>query len=150
MIYRYLDEQGVTITITMPNAEGITAGKTLIKTPSVPIGLITEVRLAENLDQVIVVAEIDKPFIRLLSEDSQIWSVQPRIDESGISGLNAILSGIYFELEPGSNETTSRRFDLLETPPLVSQNLVGRRFQLVSKNAEVMDVGAPVNFKGSR
>ena len=28
MIYQYFDDRGVTITITMSNAEGVTAGKT--------------------------------------------------------------------------------------------------------------------------
>ena len=119
-----------------------------IKTRSVPIGTISEVRLADNLDQVIVSAEIEKPYIGLLKSDAQIWAVQPRIDESGISGLNTILSGIYFELQPGSSETTADHFELLANPPLVSKNVEGRRFRLYSNTAEVLRVGAPIIFKG--
>jgi paraquat-inducible protein B len=48
MIYKFLDEQGAVIHISMPNADGVIAGKTLIKTRSVPIGVVTEVRLAEK------------------------------------------------------------------------------------------------------
>ena len=148
MIYKYIDEQGVIVSISMANAEGVSPGKTLIKTRSVPIGIVTEVRLAEKLDRVIVEAEIEKPYVNLLKNDSLIWAVQPRIDESGISGLNTILSGIYFELQPGVGDTASYQFDLLDTPPLISQYVAGRRYHLYSKNAEVLDVGAPVIFKG--
>jgi len=148
MIYQYLNDRGVMITISMPNAAGITAGKTPIKTRSVPIGMITEVRLADNLDQVIVSAEIEKAYLDLLKDDTLIWAVQPRIDESGISGLNTILSGIYFELQAGSSDTKAKHFELLPAPPLVSQNVEGRRFQLYSNTAEVLRVGAPIVFKG--
>lgn len=148
MIYQYLDEQGTTINISMPNADGITAGKTLIKTRSVTIGVVTEVRLAKNLKHVEIIAEIEKPYIGLLTSDALIWSVQPRIDESGISGLSTILSGIYFELQPGESKTLANQFKLLKDPPLVSQNVKGRRYQLSSSNAEVLSVGGPVIFKG--
>ena len=148
MTYKYIDDQGVIITISMPSAQGITAGKTLIKTRSVPIGMVTEVRLAENLERVIVAAEIEKSYLHLLKTNSLIWSVQPRIDQSGISGLSTILSGSYFELQPGSSDTTSYQFELLEVPPLLSQNVPGQRYQLYSNTAEVLSVGSPIMFKG--
>ena len=148
MIFEYLDKRGVVINISMANAEGVTPGKTLIKTRSVPIGMVTEVRLAETLQHVIVAAEIEKPYLNLLKSDSLIWAVQPRIDESGISGLNTILSGIYFELQPGTTDSVSYQFELLDAPPLVAQYVAGRRYHLYSSNAEVLDVGAPVIFKG--
>lgn len=148
MIYDYIDSKGVSITIMMPDAEGVNVGKTLIKTRSVPIGVVSEVRLARNLQQVQVTAEIEKPYLNLLKSDSLIWSVQPRINESGISGLSTILSGIYFEFQPGSSDKTTRQFNLIPTPPLVSKNVKGRRFKLYSQSADVLQVGSPVLFKG--
>jgi len=148
MIYKYLDEQGTMITIAMPNAEGITAGKTLIKTRSVSIGVVKQVNLADNLEQVIVTAEIEKRYLKLLKTDSSIWAIQPRIDKTGISGLGTILSGTYLELQPGSSEEAANHFELLETPPFISRHVKGRRFQLHGKNAEVLQVGAPVTYNG--
>ena len=148
MIYKYLDDQGAMITIAMPDAEGITADKTLIKTRSVSIGVVKQVKLADNLEQVIVTAEIEKPYLKLLKADSIVWAVEPRIDETGISGLGTILSGVYFELQPGSSEESASHFELLEAPPLVSKNIKGRRFQLYSKSNEVLQVGASITYRG--
>jgi len=148
MIFKYLDDRGIMITIAMPNAEGVTVGKTLIKTRSVSIGMVRQVKLAENLQQVLVSVEIEKPYINLLKSDSIIWAVEPRIDETGISGFSTILSGIYFELQPGSSKESVTHYDLLDSPPPVSKNVKGRRFRLQSNSAEVLQVGAPVIYKG--
>lgn len=148
MVYTYLDDKGTIITIVMPNAEGISPGKTQIKTRSVPIGLINEVHLTKDRREVEVTAEIEKRYDDLLTKDAQIWAVQPRIDQSGISGLGTLLSGIYFEFRPGSAEDTSDEFTVLSEPPLVSMNLKGKRYNLISHNADAMSVGAPVYFKG--
>ncbi|MEZ8146676.1 intermembrane transport protein PqiB [Enterovibrio norvegicus] len=148
MVYAYLDDKGTMITIVMPNAEGISPGKTQIKTRSVPIGLITEVHLTDDRRQVEVTAEIEKRYDDLLTKDAQIWAVQPRIDQSGISGLGTLLSGIYFEFRPGNAQENSDEFTVLPEPPLVSINLKGKRYELISYNADAMAVGSPVYFKG--
>lgn len=148
MVYKYLDDQGVIITITMPSAEGITAGKTFIKTRSVPIGLVTEIRLGDNQGHVLVSAEIEKPYMGLLKSDALIWLVEPRISGSGISGLGTILSGSYFELQPGNSDSIAYEFILLDEPLLGAQNVQGRRFELRSTSAEVLQVGSSISFKG--
>lgn len=50
-------------------------GKTMIKTRSVPIGIVTDVRLAENREHAIVEAEIEKLYVNLIKSDTLIWSV---------------------------------------------------------------------------
>lgn len=62
--------------------------------------------------------------------------------------MNTTLSGIYFELQPGIADSAAYQFELLDATPLISQHVQGRPYQLVSKNAEVLDVCAPVIFNG--
>lgn len=150
MIYDYLQSRGKLIQITMPNAKGIVVGQTEIKTRSVPIGTVSDIRLGEDNKNAIVSARINTAYVDLLTEDAQIWSVEPRIDESGISGLNTLLSGIYLEFQPGSSDQRTNEFSLLPEPPLLSRDVQGKRFRLNSKNAEVLDVGSPVYFQNYR
>lgn len=150
MVYDYLQSRGQLIYISMPNAKGIVVGQTEIKTRSVPIGTVSNIRLSEDTSTVIVSARINTDYVDLLTDDAQIWSVEPRIDESGISGLNTLFSGIYLEFQPGTSEVTTDVFTLLPEPPLLSRDVKGKRYQLHSKDAEVMEVGAPVYFQNYR
>ncbi|WP_064664101.1 intermembrane transport protein PqiB [Pseudoalteromonas sp. MQS005] len=147
MLYQYQLNKGQTIYITMPQAEGIIAGKTEIKVRSVKIGQIDHVRLSDSQDSVIARAQIDKNYDNLLTEDASIWVVKPRIDETGISGMSTLLSGVYLEFSPGESNRLKKRFTLQEEPALIGKDVKGGRFKLLSYNAEVLDVSTGIFFK---
>ncbi|WP_372767632.1 intermembrane transport protein PqiB [Pseudoalteromonas sp.] len=148
MFYQYHKSQGTSIYITMPNAEGVIPGKTEIKVRSVKMGVIAQVRLADDQTTVVARAVIDKDYEHLLDQDAKIWIVKTRIDESGISGLSTLLSGVYFEFLPGNSDTETRQFTLLDTPPQIPDNIKGQRYLLTSKNTNVIDVGTSIFYNG--
>ncbi|MBQ4833707.1 intermembrane transport protein PqiB [Pseudoalteromonas sp. MMG010] len=147
MLYQYQANKGPTIFIKMPHADGIVAGKTEIKVRSVKIGQIDLIRLSDNQDSVIARAQIDKNYANLLTTDSKIWVVKPRIDETGISGMSTLLSGVYLEFSPGTVNTTKTRFELQNEPALIGKDVQGGRFKLVSYNAEVLEVSTGIYYK---
>ncbi|HEY3231809.1 MAG TPA: MlaD family protein, partial [Roseiflexaceae bacterium] len=99
-IQRILSE-GPTITIVFSAAEGIEAGKTVVKYKDVNIGRVTNVELTNDFAKVRVTAKIAKHAAGLMVDDAKFWVVQPTISLSGISGLNTLLSGNYVGFEPG-------------------------------------------------
>ncbi|KPH63484.1 intermembrane transport protein PqiB [Pseudoalteromonas porphyrae] len=147
MLYQYQASKGATIYISMPQAEGIVAGKTEIKVRSVKIGHIDHVRLSSDKNSVIARAQIDKHYDSLLTDDATIWVVKPRIDETGISGMSTLLSGVYLEFAPGESKNITDRFDLQDEPALIGKDVKGGRFTLQSFNAEVMEVSTGIFFK---
>ena len=147
MLYQYQANVGPTIYIKMPHAEGIIAGKTEIKVRSVKIGQIDAIRLSDSQDSVIARAQIDKNYNELLTEDAKIWVVKPRIDETGISGMSTLLSGVYLEFSPGESKKLKERFVLQDEPALIGKDVKGGRFQLLSYNAEVLEVSTGIFFK---
>ncbi|MBH0016522.1 intermembrane transport protein PqiB [Pseudoalteromonas sp. NGC95] len=147
MLYQYQSNKGPTIFIEMPQAEGIIAGKTEIKVRSVKIGQIDHVRLSDTQDSVIARAQIDKNYNNLLTDDAKIWVVKPRIDETGISGMSTLLSGVYLEFSPGESKELKERFKLQDEPALIGKDVKGGRFKLMSYNAEVLDVSTGIFFK---
>lgn len=148
MLLQYQLSKGESIYITMLQADGIVAGKTEIKVRSVQVGLVDAIRLADNQKQVIVRAKIDKNYGKLLTKDAKIWVVKPRIDESGISGLGTLLSGVYLELAPGESSTLVSQFELQDEPALISSDIKGTRFKLTSHDAEVIEVSTGIYYKG--
>ncbi len=100
MLYQHQANKGHTIFIKMTDADGIIAGKTEVRVKSVKVGLVESLKLELAQNAVVAKVRILQPYRDLLAEDSSFWVVKPRIDESGISGMNTLLSGVYIELSP--------------------------------------------------
>lgn len=147
MLYQHQINKGHTIFVKMQNAEGIVAGKTEVKVRNVKVGLVDSLRLQLEQNAVIARVQIDTHYDDLLTEDAKLWIVKPRIDESGISGMNTLLSGVYLELEPGQSETRSTLYTLQDEPALISPDVMGKRFSLTANQAEVLDVGSGIYFR---
>ncbi|BBN83407.1 paraquat-inducible protein B [Pseudoalteromonas sp. A25] len=147
MLYQHQLNQGQTIFVKMTTADGIVAGKTEVRVRSVKVGVVQSLRLQLDQNAVIAKVQIDNMYTSLLSADAKIWVVKPRIDESGISGMNTLLSGVYLELEPGSSNVKSSLFTLQDEPALIASDIKGKRYRLKSRHAEVLDVGTSIYFR---
>ena len=111
MVIHTIRSQGPEITIHYSSGEGIAAGKTKIRVRSVEVGLVETVRLAADLQSVIVTARLERMATPLLVEDTQFWVVRPRIGPGGISGIGTLLSGAFIQLAPGSSAARRREFE---------------------------------------
>ncbi|MEK0160274.1 intermembrane transport protein PqiB [Pseudoalteromonas piscicida] len=147
MLYQHQANKGHTIFIKMTDADGIIAGKTEVRVKSVKVGLVESLKLELAQNAVVAKVRILQPYRDLLAEDSSFWVVKPRIDESGISGMNTLLSGVYIELSPGEAKTRSSIFTLMDEPALIGSEVQGKRYQLVASDAEVLDVGSSIFFR---
>ncbi len=145
-VQRYLSE-GPTIRIVFKAAEGIEAGKTVIKYKDVDIGQVTAVQLTDDFSKVTVTAKIAKSAAGLIVEDARFWVVEPRISLSGVSGLGTLLSGNYIGFEAGKSSTVQRDFTGLEVAPIVTGDQPGRQFVLQADSLGSLGVGAPVYYR---
>src|SRR5215471_5292089 len=118
-IQRYRSE-GPTITIVFTAAEGIEAGKTLIKYKDVAIGRVMMVHLTPDYTKVEVTAKITKRAAGLMVQDAKFWVVRPSISLSGVSGLSTLLSGNYIGFEPGTAQESEDSFIGLDVAPVVT------------------------------
>ncbi len=143
---RILNE-GPTITIVFKSAEGVEAGKTVIKYKDVTIGQVTAVELYDDYAKVMVTAKIDKHAEGLMVEDAKFWVVQPRVTLSGVSGLGTLLSGNYIGFEQGKSQKTQRRFVGTEAPPVINIDQPGRQFVLTADDMGSLGVGSPLYFR---
>ncbi|MBD2797172.1 intermembrane transport protein PqiB [Xenorhabdus sp. 18] len=150
ILFYHFSHQGPEVTLITSNAEGIEAGKTKIKSRSVDVGVVESVSLSENLGQVIIKARLNDGMERLLHKDTAFWVVKPQIGREGVSGLSTLLSGVFIELQPGTEDGEENRFSLLDAPPLASPDAKGIRLILTSDKAGRLTPGDPVLFRGYR
>lgn len=148
MIYDYVSHQGPEITLHLSRADGIEAGKTLIKSRNVKLGTITSVSLSKDFQSIIAKAQMTPEAKRMMKEDTRFWVVKPRIGKGGISGLDTLLSGAYIALEPGISKKNKVTFEVLDTPPVASQHAKGLRLMLTKRSSGKLVVGDPILYEG--
>lgn len=147
LVARIILERGPEVVLTFKTAEGLEAGKTAVKYKDVQIGLVTHLRLARDRSHVRVLVQFNKEAESFTASDSRFWVVRPRLDTSGISGLNTLLSGAYIGADPGVSKDTAGEFTGLETPPTVTRDDSGKQFLLRATDVGSLDVGSPVYFR---
>ncbi len=148
LVYQEISSRGPVITLSFQTAEGIEAGKTVVKSRSVAFGVVESVVLNPELEGVTVTVQLDPGAERFLHEDTQFWVVRARVAMGGISGLGTLLSGGYIELAPGVGQLGRRDFVGLEDPPVTAAGAPGVHFTLTSERAGSVNPGDPVLHRG--
>ena len=147
LVYSYRN-QGPEIEIVFETAEGVEAGKTKVKMRDVEIGLVNSVRLGDDLNHVVVRAQLDKDAEPLLRDDAEFWVVRARLGASGISGIATLLSGGYIQLSAGTASASRRSYIGLEVPPVTPAGTPGLHFELTGDKAGSVSAGDPILHKG--
>jgi len=140
-------QTGPTITIRFESAEGLEAGRTVLKYKEVKVGQVESVRLDEDLSHVVVTASVVGDLEHYLTEKTRFWVVRARVSAGGISGLETVFSGAYIAVDPARDAPSTREFDGLEKPPVVTSNKPGKFFRLRAEALGSVDVGSPVYFR---
>lgn len=149
MIYRNVSTQGPLAHVRFDTAEGIGAGTTDVRCRSVKVGVVKEVKLADDLKSVVVKIELSPNSGTLLRNGTNFWVVRPRVSATDVSGLDTLIKGAYIELEPGPTDGKEiNHFTGLESPPATSRDIPGRRIILTADQAGSLMVGSPIYFRG--
>lgn len=148
LVYAALSEKGPTITIAFENANGLVAGKTLIKFKDVEVGKITQIELNQDLSGIIATAEMNKDATPYMTENTHFWVVRARVAAGGVSGIGTLLSGAYIGCNPSAEGQEKRHFIGLNKPPVLTTGRPGRLFTLTAKNLGSLDLGSPVYYRG--
>lgn len=148
LVWKNTFDHGPVITLNIVAADGIEAGKTLVKFRSVKVGMVKKVELAPDFTKTILTIQMEKNTENMLREDSTFWIVKPRIEHTGISGLDTLLSGAYIQMSIGTSTQSANSFTALDKPPVHMQDEKGMNFQLYSSSSKRLSVGEAVTFRG--
>ncbi|QBY06006.1 MCE family protein [Thalassotalea sp. HSM 43] len=146
LLFKSISEGGVDITVKVDSAEGIVANKTEVRYKGFVVGLVKELDL-EDLNTVLVTIEMNNTAKRYLSENSMFWLVKPDISLSGVSGLDTVITGNYFEFLPVEGEKQLRVYEALKEPPPESEDAPGLHVVLHAKELGSIGHGSAVFYK---
>jgi paraquat-inducible protein B len=147
LAFKAVSEKGPTIVISFASAEGLEAGKTKIRYKDVEIGKVDEIRLSDDLKQVVVTAELKKETEKYLTDKTRFWVVRASIRGGSASGLGTLLAGAYIGIDPVEGGQPTKSFKGLEVPPVITTGLPGRHFWLRADTLSSLNVGAPVYYR---
>ncbi len=146
LVVKTLSEKGPQVTVAFKTAEGLEAGKTVVKFKDLAIGRVTSIQIGEDRRHVVATLDMDKTAENLLQQTTRLWVVRPRMDLSGISGLGTLVSGAYIELDPG---TGGKRADFtgLEIPPIIRSDVPGTEFTLLTTSLGSIGTRTPIFYR---
>ncbi len=147
LAYHHYAEQGPLISLQFNSAESIEAGVTRVKYKDMNIGEVKSIRLADDLDGVIVSVRMIKEAQPWLNDNTRFWVVRPQIGLGGVSGLGTLFSGAYIQADVVLKGQPAQHFIGLENPPLTESNAPGLRLILKAHKAGSVSVGSPVYFR---
>ena len=147
LAYKAFTEQGPTITIQFKSASGLQAGKTKVKLKDVDIGQVTSIDVGDDMNHVIVTAELKYGSNDYLTDKTRFWVARPRITASRVSGLETLLSGAYIAIDPVLEGEPVEHFSGLEEPPLFTTSEPGSKFVLRSETLGSLNIGSPVYYR---
>ena len=146
--FNSLRREGPTIEVTFKSGDGLVAGQTKVQHKAVQLGAVESVRLAPDLQTVIVTLKMQRDADPYLTDQARFWVVRPRFSTSSISGFETLLSGSYIEMDPGNRTgQPERHFTGLENPPANRSGEPGRTYKIEAPRLGSLSAGAPVFYR---
>jgi paraquat-inducible protein B len=146
--WRAYAEQGPLVTIVFETAEGLEAGKTRVRFKDVDVGVVEAIELSPDLGRVNVRARLASQVEAFVNDKTRFWVVRPRLSGGQVSGLGTLVGGTYIAVDLTREGVSMRRFEGLETPPIVTASEAGRSFSLSAERLGSLSVGSPVHYRG--
>ena len=147
LLFDHIRNTGPKITLYLDSAEGLEVNNTVVRVLSVNVGKITNIRLRGDGKGVELTAQLNADVKDMMKTDTQFWVVKPRIDGSGISGLNTLVSGSYIAFIPGKAGQSKDTFEVSDIPPVAALGQDGLRLKLSGGVGKMLDIGAPVVYE---
>ena len=114
----------------------------------IEVGEVAEVRLDEDLSGIVVRVRLDRQAARIATEGSQFWIVRPRIDLTGVSGLETAVGAKYVAVLPSMSGDRKTAFEGLASQPADSLGTSGIEIVLRGDDRYGVNPGSPVLWRG--
>jgi len=156
LIVKAVHDAGERIQIYFSNAQGLVAGRTTVRYQGLEVGMVRDIKLSPNLDSIYVDTDIYPDAVSLLSDKTRFWLVKPKASLSGISGLDALVSGNYIAIQPGDDVTKNedndsdehpKKFQALDSAPSDLLANQGLTITLKARDLGGVSVGSQIVYK---
>ncbi|WP_298770644.1 MlaD family protein [uncultured Shewanella sp.] len=139
-------DAGITVRIHFPNASGMEVGKTLVRYQGLNMGKVVDISIDKNLSGVNVDVLMDSRAEPFLRANTQFWLVKPKASIMGVQGLDAIFSGNYIGMLPGTG-SPKMSFKAETNAPVMQAGSEGIILKLNASRLGSLEVGSPIYFR---
>ena len=146
LVFKAVNESGQRIKIHFSDAAGLTPNRTTIRYQGLEVGMVRDVNLADDMQSIYAEADIYPEAVKTLKEGTRFWLVKPKASITGISGLDALVSGNYIAMQPGKG-SANYEFHALDTQPSDIPLGQGLKIQLRSSHLGSISIGSQVLYK---
>lgn len=137
------------IHITFENGQGLLAGRTQLRYLGVPVGVVGEVKTSKG--KVVVSARLDAGHENLRRKGSLFSVIRPSVSLEGVSGLEALVSGVYIECVPSADGPLEDQFTGVSLAREEAVEAEETSFEvLVETDSSTINPNAPVQYRGVR
>ncbi|WP_354625651.1 MlaD family protein [Psychromonas sp. MME2] len=146
MIVNAVMTAGINIQVQFESADGIVVGKTEVRYKGLVVGVVKNVNITKDMDNVIAHIEMDYRADVLLKETTAFWIVRPEVSLSQISGLDTVFSGNYIAMAVGEG-ATKHEFVALDKAAPISEDAPGLHISVYATNLGSVAIGSQVFYK---
>lgn len=148
LVFKAVQDAGQRVQIYFSDAQGLIAGRTTIRYQGLEVGMVKDINLSPDLQSIYVDADIYPQATKLLTKEARFWLVKPTASLSGISGLDALVSGNYIAISPGNNPSEPEtKFTALERAPSDLLANEGLNISLKSRDLGGISVGSQIVYR---
>ncbi|WP_194435033.1 PqiB family protein [Vibrio fluminensis] len=148
LVFKAVHDAGQRVKIQFSDAQGLIAGRTTIRYQGLEVGMVRDIILSENLESIYVEADIYPEATKLLSDTTRFWMVKPTASLSGISGLDALVSGNYIAIQPGAeSDEIKTTFVALDRAPVDLLANQGLSITLKSRDLGGISIGSQILYR---
>ncbi|MHC6527224.1 PqiB family protein [Vibrio proteolyticus] len=148
LLVKAIHDAGDRIQIYFSDAQGLVAGRTTIRYQGLEVGMVRDIKLTDDLQNIYVDADIYPEATKLLSKDTRFWLVKPTASLSGISGLDALVSGNYIAIQPSDVKSEPlNQYTALDRAPADLKGREGLTITLKARDLGGVSVGSQIVYK---
>ncbi len=147
LLFQGIRNAGIDIVVHFKNGEGIIVGKTEVMYKGIPVGIVRDMKVSEDLKGIDLTIEMDKQTRESLVEDTKFWIVKPEVSAGKISGLGTLLKGSYIGVQRGQSKMESRKFTGMDESPGKPYYVPGLHFKLEAESLGSIQKGSNIYYK---
>ncbi|MGR5458931.1 MlaD family protein [Vibrio alfacsensis] len=147
LVVKSLHDAGQRVQIYFSDAAGLVAGRTTIRYQGLEVGMVRDINLSKDLGSIYVDADIYPEATKLLNEKTRFWLVKPTASLTGVTGLDALVSGNYISIQPGDSKEFETKFHALESAPTDLHVTQGLNIKLKSLDLGGISIGSQIVYK---
>lgn len=147
LVVKSIHDAGQRVQIYFSEAAGLVAGRTTIRYQGLEVGMVRDINLTEDLGSIYVDADIYPEAAKLLNDKTRFWLVKPTASLTGVSGLDALVSGNYISIQPGDGQEFETTFHALDSAPTDLRVSQGLNIKLKSRDLGGVSVGSQIVYK---